>query len=405
MINKTIIFLTTILLFASCSVNKKITKLIKEGYTQEQSFKAKIPFEYRLGLIIIKVELNNETYDFVLDSGACCTVLSKELAEKFGKKGLITKNVGGHQQGVSQIMDFTKVEVLTIGGIKFREIASGIGDFNQSIEVGCTEIDGIIGTNLMGLAVWAIDFRNQIITITNTKESLSLEGKMTKIPFYTNELAMPYCQVKINGIEEKNILIDLGSPNGFNLSYSNYEKIQKELPKNKKSTGYGYLASGFFGFSKKDSIYHLQASSLSIGAVKLNNQIVKFSKSLNPTIGTAFFKNYDLVMNWKDKELLLHPHTKYDNQQFIHGGFGLNYQDDALRVSTLIKESDAERSGMQLGDKIIQIDGKDYSTASISDYCDLLKQVSKDSYSIKNIVINRNGDQLSFDIKNEVIIE
>jgi len=54
MINKTIIFLTTILLLGSCSVKKKFGKLFEEGDTKQKTFKVEIPFEYRFGLIIIK---------------------------------------------------------------------------------------------------------------------------------------------------------------------------------------------------------------------------------------------------------------------------------------------------------------------------------------------------------------
>jgi len=302
-------------------------------------------------------------------------------------------------------MDFTNIEELTIGGITFEETACGIGDFNQSLELGCIGLDGMIGANLMRLAVWEIDFRNQIIIITNTKESLSLGSKTKKIPFYTDSVHKPYCTMKINNTEEKNVTIDLGSTGAFNLSHNNYEKIQKELPKNKKAFEYGYSGSGYYGYAKKDTTYYLQVDGLSMGEVELDKPILKFSKSVIPNIGTAFFKNYNLVMNWEDKEILLSPHTDYDNQKFIHIGFELNYQDDALKIAALIKDSDAEKSGMQLGDKIIQINGIDYSNISIADYCDLIKQIINDNYSINNVVINRNGERLSFDIKTTVLIE
>ena len=234
--NKIILLLTLIFLLASCSVEKKFLKLFEEGYTQKQSFKIKLPFEYRLGLIIIKVEIDNETYDFVLDSGGV-NILSKELAKKLEVKGVVTKNVGGHQ-GNYQPMDFTKIEEIAIGGIKFKEIASGIGDFNQSLELGCIKLDGMIGANLMRLAVWEIDFRNQIITITNTKETLSLGTESKRIPFYTDAVHQPYCNLKINELEEKNVNIDLGSTGNFNVSYKNYEKVQKELSESKKANRY-----------------------------------------------------------------------------------------------------------------------------------------------------------------------
>ena len=394
--------MTTTLLFTNCSVEKSFVKLFEEGYIQEKSFIAKIPFEYRLGLMIIKVEINNKIYDFVLDSGGV-NLVSKELSKTLGRKGVITKNVGGHQ-GNYQPMDFMKIEELSIGGIKFEETACGIGDFNQSLELGCLELDGMIGANLMSMAVWKIDFRNQIITITNTKKSLSLKANTKLIPFYTDMTHQPYCDVIINDMKEKNVLIDLGSTGAFDFSYSNYKEIQKEIPENKKAIEYGFPSSGYYGYSKKDTIYYLQVDKLSIGAIKLDSQITKYSKSVSPTIGTAFFKNHDLVMNWKDKEILLSPHKEYGNQKFIHTGYSLNYQNNALRIASLIKESNAEKSGMQLGDKIIQIDGKDYSNTSIGDYCKLIKQLNKDN-PINNFVISRNGERMSFDIKNDVIIE
>lgn len=402
MINKMIMLLMAILFFNGCSVQKKVVNLFQRGHTKQQSFKAKIPFEYRLGLVIIKVEINNKTYDFVFDSGAT-NVLSKELAETLGSKGLITVN-NRDVQGKSKPMDFTTIESLTIGGIKFEDTASGIGDFNQAVEVGCLEIDGIIGANLMRLAVWKIDYRNQIITITNTKASLSLDRETKKIPFYTDLVYQPYCKIKVNEVEEKNINIDLGSDGGFNLSFNTYKKIENELSQNKKMMEYGYLGTGFYGYGKIDSIYYLQAANLSIGALNLENQIIKFSKSLTPTIGTAFFKNYDLVMNWKDKELLLTPHTVYDNQKLTHKGIYFNYKDGALSIATLFKNSEAEKLGLQLGDKIIKMDGKDCVAMTQEAYCELFDQTNSFK-QIKDIVVSRAGKQLFFDLKDNVFIE
>lgn len=399
--NISLILLTAILFLNSCSTQKKFAKLFQEGYTQEESFKVKIPFEYRLGLMIIKVDINKETYDFVLDSGGV-NLLSKELAEKLGSKGLITQNTGGHQ-GNYQPMDFTKIEALSIGGIKFEETACGIGDFNQSMELGCIELDGMIGANLMRLAVWEFDFSNQIITITNTKESLALGAKTKKVSFYTNEVYQPYCNVNINGVEEKNVLIDLGSNGDFILSYNNYEQIHKALPSNKKAIEYGYPSSGYYGFSKIDSIYYLQTEKFSMGEIKLEKKILKFSKTVNPHIGTAFLKNYDLVMNWTDNEILLNPHTAYDNQQFTNR-ISINYKDGALRVATIIKESEVDILGIQVGDKIMQVDGKDYSVLTEETYCELISQIVEDK-EITNVVVNRNGQELSVDIKKTIIIE
>lgn len=401
MVNRSIILLATIFLLSNCSV-KKLVKFFNDGYTQETPFKVEIPFEYRLGLIIIKVEINRETYDFVLDSGGI-NILSKELAGTIGSQSLFTKNIRGHQSK-SEPMDFTKIEELYIGGIMFKDTSCGIGDFNKSSELSCLGLDGMIGSNLMRLAIWEIDFKNQLITITNTKESLSIAANAKKIPFYTDLTHQPYCNLTIDGVEETNVNIDLGSVGGFSVSYSNYEKIQKELSQNKKAIQHGHYGSGYYGFDKIDSTYYLQVNSLSIGEIKLENQILKFSKSASPTIGISYFKNYDLVMNWNDKEMLLSPHTEYDNHKYIGNGITFFYEDGAIRIASIIKECEAENLGVRLGDKIIEIDGKDYSNITDEEYCDFVLLKNRDNPSM-NIVVSRGSEQLSFDLKKNVMIE
>ena len=44
-----------------------------------------IPFEYRLGLPIINVTINGESYDFLFDTGAS-NIISQELSKKINAK-------------------------------------------------------------------------------------------------------------------------------------------------------------------------------------------------------------------------------------------------------------------------------------------------------------------------------
>ncbi len=402
MTNKTILLLTTILFLSSCSVKKKFIKLLDSGSIPQKTFKAEIPFEYKFGLVLIKVELNKEVYDFVLDSGAP-NVISKELAKTLGRKELITINAPD-AQGNAQAMGITKIEGMTIGGIKFEETCAAIGDFNQSVELGCLDIDGLIGANLMSLAVWKIDYRNQIITISDSKENIAVDASAKRIPFFTDDVNTPYCNIKINDQEEKNVMIDLGASGGFSLSSRTYDQIQESVPNNKKVMQFGYTGFGFFGYGKMDSSYYLQVNELSFGEIKLNKQVLKFSKNSTPRMGTAFFKNYDLVMNWKDQELLLSPHADFENQSFTHFGITFHYKDESLRIASLLKDSEAEKLGIQLGDKIMGINDNNYKDLSEEDYCNLVEHRNWDK-EVWNIVLSRAGQEMSFQLKNSLIIE
>ena len=79
-LNKLIYSLIVLALLSSCA-SSKINKTLKQGNIVQKDFKVTVPFEYRNGLIILKVTIQDEIYDFILDTGAS-NVLSKELAEK-----------------------------------------------------------------------------------------------------------------------------------------------------------------------------------------------------------------------------------------------------------------------------------------------------------------------------------
>ena len=163
--------LTTLLLLTGCSSIKTI-KLMKSGEVEQEEFNVKIPFEYRLGLIILKVDIAGKEYDFVLDTGAP-SVISKELAKKLDLSNITEQKVGD-SQGEDYNLGLTTIEKLSISDINFLNTGAVIADLNQSQEVGCLKIDGFIGSNLMRKAIWKFDYQNQIITITNSIESLNI---------------------------------------------------------------------------------------------------------------------------------------------------------------------------------------------------------------------------------------
>lgn len=71
----------------------------------------------------------------------------------------------------------------------------------------------------------------------------------------------------------------------------------------------------------------------------------------------------------------------------------------------MIKESETEALGIQLGDKVIKIDGKNCVDMTEAAYCDLMVQIIENNKQLRNIVISRADEQLAFDLKNEVLIE
>lgn len=68
----------------------------------------KIPFEYRLGLPIIKESINGMSYDFLFDTDAT-NLISNKLASEIGLKNPFGKIIGDSQGAKSNLKSVKKI--------------------------------------------------------------------------------------------------------------------------------------------------------------------------------------------------------------------------------------------------------------------------------------------------------
>lgn len=147
---KVFIYLITIILINSCSVNKA-AKYFKEGKTDQENYKVTFPFELKKGWIIIPVEIKNKTYKFLLDTGTP-TLVSKELAESLNMKVIDSVNAADVYNKSKQ-NKYTRIESIGIGTIDFIETVALINDFNATPMWASLNVDGFIGASLMQHAI------------------------------------------------------------------------------------------------------------------------------------------------------------------------------------------------------------------------------------------------------------
>ena len=382
----------TLLLLTSCSTLKTI-KLLKSGEVEQQEFKVEIPFEYRLGLIVLKVNISGEEYDFVLDTGAP-NVISKDLAKKLGLNNEAEQKVGD-SQGEDTNLGFATIEKLSIGDIHFLNTGTAIADL-KSKEVGCLKIDGFIGSNLMRKAIWKFDYENQIITITNSSESLNIPEPTIKLPFFTELTGTPIVDITLNDITEKNVTVDLGSNGGISLSKKTFDALMKNNPSMPHTSSFGNSSSGLYGLGKADSTHYIKIPSISFGEVSLENTIVDFTNNSASTIGTQFFRNYDLIINWFTKEILLIKKTEYDNSTLSTFGFSCSNQDNLLILSSIFEKME----NLKIGDQILEVNKVRYEKLSSEQWCEIIENglIGANTKEV-SIIILRDDRELKFTLK------
>ncbi|MCD8438405.1 retroviral-like aspartic protease family protein [Tenacibaculum dicentrarchi] len=305
---KKITYLIILLIVSACAVSKA-EKYLKEGKTLQQNFKETIPFEIKKGLIILKAKINNKSYNFILDTGAS-NVISKELATELNMKVIGSESIYDIYN-VEQKTDYTRINNIQIGTIDFTQTIAAITDFNSVPAWVSMKIDGFIGSNLMQHAIWDFNFETNIITITNDESKLNLPKDIIENKLFIGYAGIPSVTTKINGKKVWNFTVDFGFNGAINIPFSEFEK-QKE---NGNISDYKkYKNQGVIGIYRKQS--KIRESYIgTINEIEFGNSILKkekvySEKYLNHLFGLDFFRNYRVILNWKNKKIKLIENTE-----------------------------------------------------------------------------------------------
>ena len=365
-------FVITCYIFVYVSVKSQHKKLSQGRLTTELVCDT-IPFTYSSsGYILIEAKVNGgeETYPFILDSGASNMVFST-----FTNGYHLENNGFGISIGSAENLFLTRIKEinsLQIGNIEFRELNAEETDFNFN----CTEnVCGIIGTGLMHHLVWQIDFNNQIIIISKYLDDLQFQDNTIEIPLHENKYSHHLStDIKLrNNKSTKEVLIDLGSNNIFSFKESSILKdsinlrskrikgqISKSLGNNKNNTSdYRYYLLDSLIFSR--SLYFVN-----------NIPIGTSSKSLN-LLGLGFLKKYKSTISWSDKKLILEPYDSIPDFNWKTTGFSIKYNKELKKaeIGTITENTPAARANVPLNAQVIAVNEILFS--DLESYCNSRK--------------------------------
>jgi len=372
-------------------------RLRQAGELAAQNFRTEIPFEYEHDHIYIKARLNGseKEYRFLVDTGAG-TLLREHLANELGLEAVNEMRIGD-VCGVKKKLGYTKLDTIEIGGLAFKNVGAAILKVVETPEAQCLrelgdDRDGIIGCNIMKLATWQINYDEKKIIITDDRESLSyLEGAHT-VPFRQYGLAM----VADFGMKRKKLgfmVIDTGCSYSLVGHSEQFQKLRKGNP-DPYIKGSGQAYSGLYG-GCEDRIYISQIYDFQVGNLKVKKIPMAFGSHPAYLLGNGFLKHFIVTFDWGEKELKLYkiPETTIRTSYYSFG-LGYQYRDGQVRVSFLWENSPATEAGLQIGDRIIQINGKDVSALIPDEYCDFLFEsddLDTDKAQELNLVVLKDG--------------
>lgn len=362
-----IIFIAIV--FVGCNTKKQPEGQTLDPVVEQKLPEGSIPIHFN-GHIYFKGTIDSLQGNYLFDTGADNLYLDQVYYDEnaWGFADVSQAMIGGagtQMESVPLIKDEISFSIDSSGSfstswvavLKLKEI---LGDY----------IDGLLGWEIFKGSILEIDYDDEYVRVYHSLDSLNLTA-YAKIPM-TNEQNRFYLplDVQINPTMriKGDFLLDLGSGGsiGFtSTAASRYGMNGMSNPKALCYTKYG-------GIGGDGAYYSFIADSMYIGGCPLGNILVTYSLNKkgalssqrhNGLLGNDVLKNFDILIDFINEDLYLKPNTFYgaDLDDIPTLGFGYVNRSRTLKawvVSSMYKDSNAEKSGLRIDDHIIQVNGK-----------------------------------------------
>lgn len=338
-------------------------KLYKAGAVSSNQFYAELQYEKSLDLIFVPVEIRGKTYRFLFDTGAP-NVISNELRDVLAVQSKGRGKVGD-SQGNSDKLGVVKLDTIGIGGIEFYNTSAIVADLNYAVELKCLKIDGIVGANLMKLAYWKIDARNQLLTLSSNLDTLKsgLSNPHT-LPFTPKKTYTPLVDLWLNDSLIKNFTYDTGSGGYISLG-----RNSETLKGAQIAEFVGYGSTGLYG-SNLDSIRYgkieVRLDSLS------QTGIAEYSQgNYKKLLGMEYLSQFVQVLDWELNQITLFEDElipqKYNRYPVVP-----RWVDGILIVGGINTDTIYHGLDLVIGDTIRTLGDRDFYNVDVSAYCDVI---------------------------------
>ncbi|TDQ08915.1 aspartyl protease family protein [Pedobacter metabolipauper] len=385
------------IILCSCSPVKNI---LQAGSLKQTDFVEKIPFNFDNGVPVIQVSIGGKSYNFLLDTGAP-TVLSTELAAILNLKAQ-TNSTTADSQGNKNKEELVVIPNIQIGKLSFENTGALVMDIHKVFEMRCLKFDGIIGANQMAKAIWQLDYKNRLVTISNDLSNFTIAENTAVVDFSPKKIQnTPLVPIKI-GNKTTLVTFDTGSNGSLYLGASGYKEVIKDF---KSIQSYGSTSAGLYGGRKDLTNIHSKVPALEMGPVVLKDQVFEFRENGSSILGNRFLKNYKVVIDWNTHKIYMTKESEFDETKLKRFGFNVKFVNNKPVVGAIYKNSDAEKAGLLLSEEIVDIDGTDLSNLTEDEACSYAFKSITAGKDTAKVTILRAGKKVEFNLRSSILLE
>jgi len=361
-----------------------------------QSLTTAIRVENDSAIVSIHINQQEKPLRFLLDTGAEITIIDARTAQDLGLPE-------GKDIDVVTVGEQSTVPTVRINTLRFGPVHVGPIDVAKYDLTGLTRgvgsrVDGVIGIDVLSRKPFTIDYGKKQLSFGEPSR-LRNTASAVRVPIRKGQGGYVVSAIA-NGTNRIELLLDTGT-NFTQLPSQIWQQLTKEWQPQRvlcgaKSTGRDDSNSCF-----------ARLESMSFESLKIDHPVVKFLGQQQAGVfadpdppgllGTDFLKRFVVTIDFSNEEIILVPSSTYKVDPYEYSTVGFQYvkQGTTYFVASVLEESPAAQSGVQVGDEIVAIRGQPVGRLSKNDLHALLHGPPG---TLVKLTLRRAGKSISYDL-------
>lgn len=358
-------------LFATIGFAQRVK--LNKGRPVSRSYFSQVTYREIQGKIVIPVEIEDKTYQFLFDTGAP-NLITHELSQQISAKVLNRINVRDANDR-SRKMEVVSIPLIGIGGVFFQDMPTLVNNPDSNFILDCFGVDGIIGSNMLRKSVVHLDSRKSLLSISNDLENfeIPIEFQNGLKLTLSDSQSSPYLWIVLEGEGKASeyVLFDTGMEGFYDMSVQNFEQLKALQVFDRTETGKGVKSIGLFDSSGTNTHYRVSLPKISIGNWDFTNVPTVTMDADRSRIGSELLDYGKVTLDYRNSKFYFEP---YDNTRDLSEkalAFSPTIRDGEIIVGIVWEEGLSEY--LSYGDRILNVNGIDISAM---DPCEFINKPS-----------------------------
>lgn len=347
-----------------------------------------IPIRIINTTVLVPVKINNQSLDFLLDTGSEGSSIDPSAAAKLGLAPRGTERIQKNFRDL--VVDFTEVDPLTIGNKDFNQVKLAEVSLAPISKALGIVVDGILGTDILEKFTFKISYSKRRL-LMGPLTKLGVLGRPTGLRRSGNQFFVSVTLIS----QPTELVLDTGT-NATNLSWETWEHLTRIWTP--KQMVEGIARAG----NPTSSAVLVCLPIVRLGSVIVQDQAVRAqqrsdagafsSEDFGGILGSDILQQFEITFDLKNDKIFLKPDTKYkrDPYRYVTIGIQISRNDQgAVQVMSVWKGSPAAQAGLQPGDLIKAVDEQPTGALTLEQLSRKLH--AKEGTAIK-LAIERNAD-------------